>query len=1142
MWLTRLSITRPVTILMVVATMVIMGFQARSRLPVDLYPDVSFPMLYISTVYPGTGPEEIETLVTKPIEDQLSTISGLEKLTSTSYEGVSQVMLQFELKTDINDVAADVRSKLDALRSRLPQDIRAPVVQKIDIGAIPVIQLHVASTERSSIEVRRLADDVLKDRLSQVTGVASVMINGGEVREIKVQVDKHRLEAYGISINQVVNALAADNINLPSGTVKEEERNYAVRVLGEFSSIDDIRNLRIPTPGNRDLRMHQIAEVKDTVADQTVLTRLDGGPSVSVTVQKQSGSNTIEVVDGVRETLEMLTGKPFTEAHEKAAKKAEERKQDYLLDTGVAPIIPADIEITSSFDQSEFVKEALNDVYKALFEGALLAVLIVFLFLHSLRGTFIVSLAIPTSMISAFMVMELLDFSINMMSMLGLSLAVGILVDDSIVVLENIHRHLKMGKSPREAAIAGRTEIGLAAITITMVDVVVFVPIAFLEGIIGQFFRQFGIVVATATLFSLFVSFTLAPMLASRWLKPHDAEEEAEARQAERPGLFWRFTQVWETAYHHLEGLYRSLLAWSLDHRAAVFCLGFMVFVGALGTTLDNTKGLTPEFLRSASVLLIALFVLALIGSLMAGKKGSERTKSTPPAPVMFGAMVLLAIFILVVPTRLRSEFFPATDDRQFTVSIEEAVGTPLAVTDRTTRLIEEQLRDAKLYPETSTISAVVGGTSGGGMSAGSSGADIAELSVELHDRTSRTRSTDAVVKDVNTRFAKLPGVKVTAKLPASGPGGDPISIEISGTDIARTQQVAQEIADVVENTEGTFSTELSWRSGRPEFQARIDRERAAQYGLSVAQIASTLRTSMEGNTSAKYREGGKEYDIRVALPEEQRHLISQMANMVVGNTAAGRAVYLYEVVDMKHADGPTKVDRSNRQRAVTVTAQLTQDTDIGTVQRKMQPKLDAIDTSGVQVNWAGQAKEMQESFAEMGSALMLSIVLVFILMAALFESFLSPLIIGLSVPQALAGALVALTLTDKSISIPSLIGIIMLVGLVTKNAILLVDYTNTLRHEHGMSRRDALMTAGPIRLRPILMTTFAMIFGMLPTALAFSEGSEWRQPMAIAVIGGLLLSMFLTLLMVPAFYEVMDSLGEWFTKQKEALVEKTHM
>jgi len=1196
MWLTRLSITRPITILMLVVALVILGLQSNSRLPVDLYPDVAFPMLAISTVYTGTGPEEMETLVTKPIEDQVSTISGLKKITSSSSEGISTVMLEFNLGTNIDVASSDIRSKLDALRNTLPQDAKAPVVNKVDVKALPVIQLNMSSTTRSSIEVRRLADDFLKDRLSQLPGVAEVSVSGGDVREIQVKVDKSRLEAYRLSISQVVSALQSENLNLPSGTIEEVSRNYAVRVMGEFTDPEQIRNVRIPNAGgNPNLMIKDVADVQDTVAEAGSYTRVDGGSSVSLVVQKQSDANTVKVVDSVRAELEKLTGQPFTEAG--LAKQAREKRTAKGAQPAAASAgehLPPDIRITASRDQSTFIKDSLHDVYSSLFEGALLAMLIVFLFLHSLRGTFIVALAIPTSMIATFMVMDMLGFTINMMTMMGLSLSVGILVDDSIVVLENIHRHLKMGKSPADAAIAGRTEIGLAAMTITLVDVVVFVPIAFMGGIVGQFFRQFGLVVATATLFSLFISFTLTPMLASRWLKKHEEEEAEEERQLEHPGLFKQFVDAWEAVYNGFDHTYRKVLEWSLDHRAVVICLGLMVMTSSIASLMAPPK---PEQLLAALpflgvglvVFLLLWYPLALIKSgvgrffytllglvvsiaiisVMARIAGMV-TMPSPTLPMMLVMVLLgvvayqmtrptdrqktittgravvplvavggaLIVVVLFLPRAFTFEFFPQIDQRQISIKVEQEVGTTLDVTDMTTRQIESDLRN-KYKDEVKTISTSVGSSGSGSLlSIGASGPDIAQINLELKDfEKGKSHTTDDVIKYINDQYSTLPGAKVTASFSSGGPGGAAIDIEISGDNMQRTQEVASQVYDLVRSTKGVFGTDLSWREGRPEVQAHIDRDRAAQYGISVAQIATALHTSLEGDTNSKFRENGKEYDIRVSLPKAQRNIVSQVPNMVVGTTAAGRPVYLYEVVRLEPAGGPTKIDRTNRQRSVTITAQLAKGYALGNVQQVLDPKIKKLDVSGVTVYWAGQAEEMRDSTNSMVSALVLSVVLVFMLMAALFESLLAPLIIWLAVPQAMAGAFFALTITHKSLNMMSMIGIIMLVGLVTKNAILLVDYTNTLRKEQGMGRREALLQAGPTRLRPILMTTLAMIFGMLPTAIALSKGSEMRQPMAITVIGGLLVAMFLSLLMVPSFYIIVDNIGEAFTNFKTRLL-----
>lgn len=1272
MQLTRLAITRPVTILMLVLALVIMGLQSRSRLPVDLYPIKDFPMLFISTVYPGTGPEEIETLVTKPIEDSVSAIGGLKKLSSTSSEGISSIRMEFEIGTDLNDAAADVRSKLDALRNALPQDAKAPVLIKADIGAVPVISLSVSSDRRSPLELRSLADDKLKVQLSKIPGVAAVAVSGGDVREVRVEVDKSRLEAYGLSIAQVVSALKAENLNLPSGSIEEGRRTSAVRVMGEFTDPKQVSAVRIPNAlGNPNLTISDVARVRDTVVKPNTHTRVNRASSIALSIQKQSDANTVKVVDAVRETLAELTGDRSLLGEGSGGHAAKKAEQNATASQGGG--LPPDIRVSVAMDQSTFIKDTLHDVYQSLIEGALLAVLIVFLFLHSLRGTVIVGLAIPISMIATFLVMDILKFSINMMTMLGLSLSVGILVDDSIVVIENIHRHLRAGLSPREAAIKGRTEIGLAAMTITMVDVVVFVPIAFMGGMVGQFFRQFGIVVASATLCSLFISFTLTPMLASRWLKAHDEEEMEEMRQREHPGLYHRFTMRWEAFYGIIDRTYRAILAWSLDHRAAVISLGFMTMIASFAVSFQKPTGtqlltgaliilpvlvsifmvlygarigehrrgdraltalrviflvlsllillpatgllvmqlvtqgvsgalvmgmlvcltlLTGAILSMYGRALTFVLVLLVVGTMALGKVVSApmlfpflyvlaigatglafsvslpqvgvARRATPSRLLVGWAVALLAIAVFV-PAKFAFEFSPKVDQRQFSISVEQDVGTSLPTTDATARMVEDAL--ATEYPEAKTAFTSVGATGSSIFGGSGGGSDIAQISVELYDRDdpekltalhvsplaqlliklrlldSPLRSTDAVIAAVNKQFTGRPGVKITASEGSNmGPGGSPVSIEVSGMDMGRIQQVANQIADIVKRTEGTYSTELSWREGRPEFQALIDRDRAAQYGISVAQIASALRTSLEGDTSTKYRENGKEYDIRVFLPESQRSLVNQLPAMVVGSTASGQPVYLYEVVRLEAASGPTKIERVDRQRAVTVNSQLLGGYAVGNLQRQIDPEIAKLDLTGITVNWSGQAKMMAESSTNLFNALFLSIVLVFMLMAALFESVLAPLTIMLAVPQAMAGAMFALTFTHKSLSIVTMIGIIMLVGLVTKNAILLVDYTNTLRKEEGLDRRAALLHAGPTRLRPILMTTLAMIFGMLPTSIALSKGSEMRQPMAIAVTGGLILSMFLTLLMVPVFYELLDELGHRYVLLKEKIIRRTSM
>ena len=1048
MWLTNLAIKRPVVILMLFAALAVLGIKSRSEMPLDLNPKVDIPYVVISTVYPGAGPEEIETLVSKPLEDAIGSINGLKNISSTSQEGVSIVQMEFELGTNLDVAVSDVRGKVDAARRALPDDADSPVIQKLDIGAQPILYMGLSS-KRPARELRELVDDVVKDRLGKLKGVASVNVTGGEQRQIQVDVDKNRLEAYGISINQVSQALAAGNLNMPSGRIKEGGREYAVRAVGEFANVDEIRNLKIsvgggPNGSNRVLTIGDIAEVKDSVAEREENTRLQRQDSVGITVQKQSDANTVEVADAVKKELESMKS-----------------------------ILPSDVKIAISMDQSARVREAIADVNTSLWLGAFLAVLIVFLFLHNLRGTFIVAIAIPASIVAAFIPIRFAGFTMNTMVMLALSLAVGILVDDSIVVLENISRHLTKGEDPAEAAFNGRAEIGLAAITITMVDVVVFVPIAFMGGIVGQFFRQFGITVAAATLFSLLVSFTLTPMLASRWYRKH---EDVEAKT----GFFKKFDEF----YHMLDTRYREVLAWSLRHRWQVLVLGVVVFVGVMMT---------------------------------AGPK-------------------------------LGFEFFPQSDQGQVGITVEMPTGASLMATDAVVSRVEDIVEK---IPEAEHVFTNVGSTHGGVMTTGASGANYGQITVSLREKESvidrflrpfmggerkRIRRDTTIAAELREKVKGIAGGRITVSA-VSGMGGgwSPIDIELTGESTDELNTVSQKIKQVVAGTEGVLDPDVSWKVGKPEITATVDRVRAAEMGFSVGQIASALRTSIEGSTDTHYRENGKEYDIRVRLNEFDRYSQTDVGRVVIG-AVDGMPIFLQDVAKITPDTGPTKIERKNRQRKVSVTAGLLPGHPLGNVQNVLREKLEAVPLGNVQLHWGGQGEMMKESFGYMFSALILAILLVYMLMAALFESLFNPFIIMFSLPMALIGAILALVITGETMSIVAMIGFIMLMGLVTKNAILLVDYTNTLRQK-GLDRTKAILEAGPTRLRPILMTTFAMIFGMLPTALKLGRGSETRAPMAIAVIGGLIVSTLLTLVVIPTLYTVFDDAVSWLQRRKQGLL-----
>lgn len=1035
MWLTSISIKRPFFILMVICALMILGYQSLRRMPVDLFPKFDIPYITIVTVYPGAGPEEIETKVSKIIEDVVSSVSNVKSVESMSYENFSVVLMEFEVGTGLDVAASDVREKVETIKIKLPKDAYSPTVSKVDIGAMPVIYLGM-SGKRTAQEIRKIADDIIKDRLSKVPGAASVTITGGEIREIQVLIDKERLKAYNITILQVLQFLQAGNISLPAGTVKEEKKEYSVRLVGEYENMKDIEDQKIfvqnPNPreqGVAFVKLKDIAEIKDTTKERDTFSRLNRKESVAILVVKQSDANTVSVADGVKKELQKL-------------------KND----------LPSDIEVGIFLDQSDFIKDALHEGQNHLLLGSLFAILIVFLFLHNLRATFIIALAIPTSIIATFLPIYFFGFTINMIVILAFTLAVGILVDDSIVVLENIHRHLKNGETPEDAAFNGRTEIGLAAISITLVDVVVFVPIAFMSGLIGPIFKQFGLAVATATLFSLFVSFTLTPMLASRWFKREIGKDE------EKKGLLAPIFKKFDNFYDALDNGYRKLLQWALNHKIIVIIIG-----------------------------------------------------------------ILSLAIVLPLAGKLGFQFAPSMDQGQFSITLEMPSGTSLKETNKITAKIENFLSNRKKYSEIENLFTTIGGSSTGGIggliSGGGSGSEIASISIKLVDYRKRKRTTQQIVDELHNKLNFIPDAKISITA-SEGFGGveSPIEIELTGEDMNELNEVAEKVKNVLLKTLGCIDVDTSWKIGKPEIQAKIDREKTIDLGLTTAQIAMALRYSIEGNTDTKFREGGDEYEIKVRLRDVDQDNIQDVEDIVVGNKL-GVSILLKDVANISLTSGPTKIDRKNRQRMVLVSSNLKEGYPVGNVQREINKKLKNIDLKNVALNYGGQIEHMQESFTELFSAISVSILLVYMVMVALYNSLLYPLVVMFSLPLAIVGAILALIITGNTLSIVTMIGMIMLVGLVSKNAILLVDYTNTLRGR-GYKKEDAIKEAGPIRLRPILMTTLTLIFAMLPTALSTGGGGGFRAPMAIAVIGGLIWSTLLTLLVIPVVYSLLDSLA----------------
>ncbi|MGV3721517.1 MAG: efflux RND transporter permease subunit [Actinomycetota bacterium] len=1111
MWLTRLSIQRPVFVVVLITTLLILGLFSRSKMLVEERPRVDIPYVTITTTYPGTGPAEMESLISKPMEDAVSSVNGIRNITSSSQYGISFVQLEFFIGTNSMFAAQEVRQKVDGLRRRLPRDMDPPVVDRFDINSQPVLFVGMKG-DRPIKQLRFLADTQIKYRLAQVPGVGQVEVTGGDIREIRVSVNKKRLEAWNMSITDVVSAIYKANVNVPSGHVTEGARDYDARLVGEFQSVEQIQNLDLPLTfgqNNVPLKLRDVATVMDTVAERQTVNRIwmrdhpghkmEGTDSVGITVTKLADANTIEVVDGVRKEMDRLSKE-----------------------------MPGNLGFLVVQDESRTVRNSLEDINVSLILGALLAVIVVFLFLHNLRGTLICAIAIPTSLIAAFIPMYFLGQSMNNMTMLGLSLVVGILVDDSIVVLESIYRHLHKGETPIEAALNGRGEIGNAAIIITLVDVVVFLPMLWMGGIIGMFLKAFGLTVALATLFSLLVSFTVTPWLASRWYR---LGEDLEHKTG-----FFLFL---DNAFNALDRGYRKVLDWVLGTPrwfAIAVCAGLALWLVRGGVPQDSANW-TYFWILAGSMALIIAFIAA----------GWWQTAGRM---AVFSLGTLFFVYTMQVWFPLmKIGYIPVYDQSRLGLMLELPAGASLSETDQTVRKMEEIVADT---PEVAGVFTTVGKIQGGGRGAPETGRQFAQLNIQLYEKPDlietinpwtpehkkiedwRKRTDAEVAGDIRKRISEIPGGKAVI-IPARGFSGinAPVQVELLGFDLDQMKRISEEVRDRMMKIPGVINPDISLRPGKPEAQVVIDRDKAAQYGLDVTAIGLALRNSYEGNIDAKYREQGEQFDIRVQFADLDRTRIDEIGNLVVGRvtTDAGRqAVRLNQVSTITMGEGPNKIDRKNRLRKATVSAYVLPGVVAINVNNLVEEEIKKMTLGDIKVSAGGDADRARTEYPHLMLSLAFSFVLVYLLMAVLFDNLIHPLTIQLSLPMAMIGAVMSLVFMDQQLSIISMTGFIMLGGIVQKNAILLIDYINTLRGR-GYDRDAAIKESGPTRLRPILMTTLAMIAGMAPIAMAVGRGNEARAPLATAVIGGLIMSTILSLIIIPCIYSVFDDVQEWVAK-----------
>lgn len=1020
MTITELAIKRPIIIIVLFTALTLLGIFGYYQLKYDLLPGLSIPMISVSTSYPGASASEVEISVTKRIEDAVCGLDKVDSISSTSQEGRSRVMIQLAPGANVDFSLQDAQRKVNSVIRRLPDGAQTPALSKVDPNDRPIMSIGF-TCNLPDTKFYQLVNDFIEPGISTMAGVGEVNIIGGRQREIKVNLDSHRMESYGMSSLQVLQAIEDANLEYPAGTVKDDDGQYVVRMAGRFKSLDELRNLVVGQSANGgNIRLSDVAGIQDGKKDITQITRINGKNTIAVNVLKQSDANTVDVSRLVRDELIKL-------------------ERQYRS---------AGLKATVIYDNSGFITDSANAVKEDLVLAILLVAGVMLLFLHSIRNSLIVMVAIPTSLVVTFIGMWACGFSLNIITLLALSLVIGILVDDAIVVLENIYRHLEQGEDKRTAALRGRNEIGFTALSITLVDVVVYLPLTLVSGIVGGMMKQFSVVIVISTLTSLFVSFTVTPLLASRFSK---------LEQLTKGTLMGRFGAWFEKTYAGLTNDYLKVLRLSLENPGKVLLIAGLLFAAALSLVTFNFIG---------------------------------------------------------------SEFMPQADQSQLSVSVMLNTGAKIEQTDAMVQYIEQAIRR---IPEVRTVYSNIGSGGYGGAASGYQ----ASMTVILVSKNKRSRSAGQIGRMLRGMVGHLPGVKVFVSQPSVIPGSGgqaPIQVAITGQSWEDVSQSADQVMKLIAGIPGASSVRSSLDPPQPEQSVQVDRDKMASMGLSMSTVGQTLQLALTGNTDSQFLDRDEaQYDINVMLDQADRNHTSQVGNLTVANKS-GQLVPLNQFAKIVSSVGPSELQRRNRRYSVTVNAQAVgrASGDIGNdikgalAKEKFPP--------GVNTMFVGALQNQASTFFSLALALLAAVVFVYLIMAALYNSFVYPFAVLFSVPLAIIGALLALALTKNSLAVFSIMGIIMQIGLVSKNAILLVDFTNKGRAE-GLSIHEALMQAGRERLRPILMTTLTMIFGMLPLALSKAPSAEFKNSMGWALIGGLACSMAMTLVVVPVVYTLIERL-----------------
>jgi hydrophobic/amphiphilic exporter-1 (mainly G- bacteria), HAE1 family len=1046
MWFTRVSLKNPVFATMVMLALVVLGVFSYQRLKIDQFPSIDFPVVVVIADYPGASPEIVETEVSKKIEEAVNSIAGINALTSRSYEGQSVVVIEFALDMNGRKAADDVREKVAAVRPNLRTEVKEPRVLRFDpssrsVWSIAVVPDPSKGKALSAVELTNWADQTLKKRLENVRGVGSVTLVGGTRREINIYLNPQALESYGVSADQVATAVRNENQDLPVGAVRSLTQERVVQVQARMQRSEDFANIIVARKAGTAITVGMLAKVKDGAQEVESLALYNGQRTLLLSVQKAQDDNTIDVVDGLKKAITTMT-----------------------------PLLPPGVKLEPIVDNSRPIRVSVENVRRTLIEGALLTILIVFLFLNSWRSTVITGLTLPIALIGTFLFMNMFGFTINIITMMALSLCVGLLIDDAIVVRENIVRHVQMGKTPYQASLEGTQEIGLAVLATTMSIVAVFLPIGFMGGIIGKFFHEFGITIVAAVLISMFVSFTLDPMMSSIWHDPSiDQHGKPYAPITWYDKTIGSVTHWFEKATDRLIDGYQGILRWSLRFKKTTLMIALGIFVASI-------------------------FMVPLLGT----------------------------------------EFVPKADFGETNVTLYTPVGSSLDATETKTRQAEAIIRE---FPEVRYTLATIN-------TGNSQGKIYASIYIRLVDRKLRNQTVDQLSAQIRERLNRVAGITITSAVGGDAVGGGKqVEFSLKGSDLRELERLTVQAMDKLKGIQGLVDLDSSVKPSKPTIEVDVRREAASDLGLNITQIGNSLRTLVAGQTVGNWRASDDQtYDVNVRLSPDARNTVQDLERLPFTVTSAAdgstRVVRLNQVATVRESTGPNQINRRDLSREVAINANV-YGRSAGEVSADVRKVMDSITMPpGYSYQFGGNTKNMAESFGYAVSALALAVIFIYMILASQFKSFFQPLALMTSLPLTLIGVVLALLLFRSTLSMFSVIGVVMLMGLVTKNAILLVDFAIRAREPEvdaqgavitpGLNRSDALLLAAKVRLRPILMTTLAMIFGMVPLAFALSEGAEQRAPMGQAVIGGVITSSLLTLVVVPVVYCYMDDFANW--------------